>query len=121
MKTSPGKPSLRSALVSAINQREATLRNGTCQRRDYDAIRASIAKAEAFLRSYPFADDTRVQSWCKDHHHDLCRIVPGNQPRVLARLLFQEIERRVALAHATDNDPASLAGSVEHQDTHVKA
>lgn len=86
------KPSpLRHDLQAAIHQREASLRNGRCQRKDYDQIRVSIGRAETFLRGYPVATDQQVRDWCKGHVEDLTRIVPGNSPKLLARLLMDEL------------------------------
>ena len=79
---------LRFALQGAINSRTQTLRNGRCLRRDHDAIRVSIGKAEQFLRSYPVANDEQVKQWCVDHINDVTRIVPANQFRVLERLIM---------------------------------
>ena len=85
------KGPLRHDLQAAIHQREASLRNGRCQRKDHDQIRVSIGRAEQFLREWPFADDQRVRDWCKSHVEDLTRIVPGNAPRTLAKLLMDEL------------------------------
>lgn len=85
---------LRETLVSAINSRETTLRNGTCRRRDTGRVLASVGLARAFLASYPVADDQRVRQWCMLHVDDLCRIVPGNQPRVLAKLITDTLAER---------------------------
>lgn len=83
---------LRFALQGAINSRMASLRNGRCLRNDHDSIRVSIARAQAFLSNYPVANDERVQKWCREHIADVTRIVPGNQPRVLARLIMEELK-----------------------------
>ena len=86
------KPSLRHDLQGAIHQRDASLRNGRCKRTDYDQIRASIGRAQVFLDGYPFATDLQVREWCTGHVEDLVRIVPGNAPRTLARLLMDELK-----------------------------
>ena len=83
---------LRSDLQGAIHQRSASLRNGRCQRKDHTTIWVSIGKAQAFLNSYPVADDARVRAWCLAHHQDLGRIVPANSPRTLARLLMEALK-----------------------------
>jgi hypothetical protein len=49
----------------------------------------AIAFAEEFRLRYPVADDARVIAWCKQHHSFIGRIVPANQPAVLAALLGQ--------------------------------
>lgn len=79
---------LRAILAAEISSREATLRNGRCRRKDFDAIRVSIGRAQAFLRSYPVADDERVRSWCRDNREDVCRIVPASHAGRLAELLI---------------------------------
>lgn len=86
----PSDP-LRHALQGAINQRTSALRNNRSGRKDYDQIRASIGRAEVFLRGYPCATDEQVREWCKSHVEDMTRIVPGNAPRTLARLLMDEL------------------------------
>lgn len=83
--------SLRSALVDAVTARRRALRNGWSRRKDIGALWASIGRAERFLESYPFASDERVREWCLAHMDDVCRIVPGNQPRVLARLVMDAL------------------------------
>ena len=82
---------LRHTLQGAINQRNSALRNNRSGRKDYDQIRVSIGRADQFLREWPFADDQRVRDWCKSHVEDLSRIVPGNAPRTLAKLLMEEL------------------------------
>lgn len=72
------------------------MRNGRSHRKDHDAIRAAIGRAEAFLRSYPMASDERVRDYCRAHTGDITMIVPGNQPRVLARLIMDELAKRSA-------------------------
>lgn len=88
------KGPLRHDLQAAIHQREASLRNGRCQRKDHDQIRVSIGRAQVFLNGYPFATDQQVRDWCKGHVEDLTRIVPGNSPKLLARLLMDELRDR---------------------------
>ena len=88
----PSSP-LRHDLQGAINQRTAALRNGRSGRKDYDQIQVSIGRAIVFLRGYPFATDEQVRDWCKSHVEDLTRIVPGNAPRTLARLLMDELTK----------------------------
>ena len=85
---------LRHALQGAINQRDASLRNGRCQRKDYDQIRVSIGRAQVFLNGYPVATDEQVRTWCLAHVDDLTRIVPGNAPLTLARLLMDSLQTR---------------------------
>lgn len=85
---------LREELTKAIEDRERTLSMGWCKRKDYDQIRVSIGRAKTFLIGYPVATDEQVREWCKAHTEDLCRIVPGNQPRRLARLLMDELRRK---------------------------
>ena len=92
------KPSLRQDLQGAIHQRDASLRNGRCKRTDYDQIRASIGRAQVFLNGYPFATDLQVREWCTGHVEDLVRIVPGNAPRTLARLLMDELTPKLKVA-----------------------
>lgn len=86
---------LRWALQSAIHARNRTLSMGWSRRKDHDAIRTSIGRAEVFLRSYPVAGDEQVREWCVRHRDDVSRIVPGNQPRVLSRLLMDELRTSV--------------------------
>ena len=50
---------LREALQSAVNQRNASLYNDRCHRKDINALRASIGRAEVFLRSFPVAETAR--------------------------------------------------------------
>ena len=68
-----------------------TLRNGSCRRKDYEAIRTAMDLARKFLGSYPFASDQRVRDWCLAHRDAAVRIVPGSQRRVLERLLVDEL------------------------------
>jgi hypothetical protein len=79
---------LREVLSGAIASRQAAMR-GTRGRRDWGDLRVSIAFAEQFLINYPVADDARVVAWCRQHHTFVGRIVPANQPAVLAALLGQ--------------------------------
>lgn len=92
MKQPPSE--LRHVLQGAINARTAAMRNGRSLRRDHDRVRAAIGRAEAFLRSYPVASDERVLAWCREHIEDVTLIVPGNTPRVLARLIMDELRGR---------------------------
>lgn len=84
---------LRETLISAISAREATIRNGRCRRKDLNALRAAMGRAWVFLSAYPTASDDRVKEWCRAHHKDVAMIVPGNSPRVLARLIMEELAR----------------------------
>lgn len=84
--------SLREQLRAAVSMRAAALRNGRSYRKDVDALRAAIGRAETFLASYPVADDERVRTWCLANIRDLALIVPGNRPTVLARLLMEELK-----------------------------
>jgi hypothetical protein len=79
---------LREVLDGAIASRQAAMR-GTRGRRDWGDLRVSIAFAEEFRLRYPVADDARVIEWCRKHHSFVGRIVPANQPAVLAALLGQ--------------------------------
>ena len=90
--------SLRQDLQGAIHQRDASLRNGRCKRTDYDQIWVSIGRAQVFLNGYPFATDLQVRQWCRGHVEDLVRIVPGNAPRTLARLLMNELTPKLKVA-----------------------
>ncbi len=91
------KPSpLRHTLQGAINSRHAALRNGRSQRKDYDRIRAAIGRAEVFLNGYPFATDEQVRAYCLAHVEDVTMVVPGNQPRVLARLVMDVLTNTTA-------------------------
>ena len=90
--------SLRHDLQGAIHQRDASLRNGRCKRTDYDQIWVSIGRAQVFLNGYPFATDLQVRQWCRGHVEDLVRIVPGNAPRTLARLLMNELTPKLKVA-----------------------
>lgn len=91
------RSSLRADLVSAITARRRALQNGWSRRKDIPALWASIGRAERFLESYPYADDDRVRAWVADHVDDVCRIVPGNQHRTLARLIMEHLEEAVAV------------------------
>ncbi len=77
---------LRQVLSGAIASRQAAMR-GTRGRRDWTEIRTAILFAEQFQINYPHADDTRVRAWCKANATFVGRIVPANQPAVLAALL----------------------------------
>lgn len=89
---------LRHVLQGAINAREAAMRNGRSLRKDHDRVRVAIGRAEAFLRSYPTASDERVLAWCREHLQDVTLIVPGNTPRVLARLIMDGLRGRTMAA-----------------------
>ena len=84
---------LRHTIQGAINSRHAALRNGRSQRKDYDRIRAAIGRAEVFLNGYPFATDEQVRAYCTANVGDIALIVPGNQPRVLARLINEKLKQ----------------------------
>ena len=77
---------LREVLDGAIASRQAAMR-GTRGRRDFGDIKVAIAFAEQFRINYPVADDARVVAWCRQHHSFVGRIVPANQPAVLAALM----------------------------------
>ncbi|HNR56113.1 MAG TPA: hypothetical protein PKJ19_13165 [Flavobacteriales bacterium] len=85
---------LRHTLQGAINSRHAALRNGRSQRKDLDRVRAAIGRAEVFLSGYPYATDEQVRAYCRGNLEDITLIVPGSQPRVLARLVMDELETR---------------------------
>lgn len=76
---------LREELRSAVNMRQAALRNGRSRRKDIDRLRAAVGRAEVFLYRYPWSDDVRVREWCVEHSADVELIVPGNKPALLAR------------------------------------
>ena len=78
---------LRRELVSAVNQRKAALRNGRSHRKDVDALRNAIMKAEVFLWGFPHASDETVRRWCVNNLHYVVLIVPGNNDGQLARLV----------------------------------
>jgi len=82
------KKPLREVLDGAIASRQAAMR-GTRGRGDWANIRVAIAFAEQFRINYPVADDDRVIAWCRQHHSFIGRIVPANQPAVLAALMGQ--------------------------------
>lgn len=84
---------LRHALQGAINSRRAAMRNGRSYRKDQDRVNAAIGRAEVFLSSYPFASDEQVRAYARANVEDLTLIVPGNQPRVLARILMDELTK----------------------------
>lgn len=85
---------LRQALQGAINQRDASLRNGRCQRTDYDQIRVSIGRAQVFLNGYPVATDEQVREWCLAHWLDVRRIVPKNADGTFDRLMYEPLHTR---------------------------
>ena len=67
---------LREALQSAVNQRNTAMRNGRSYRKDIDALRASIGRAQVFLGSY--TSDQSVCEWIRTHLDDMGRIRIGN-------------------------------------------
>ena len=91
------RSSLRAELVSAITARRRALQNGWSRRKDIHELWASIGRAERFLESYPFADDAMVRAWISAHVDDVCRIVPGNAHRQLARLVMEHPEEAVTV------------------------
>ena len=91
------RSSLRAELVSAITARRRALQNGWSRRKDIHELWASIGRAERFLESYPFADDDRVRAWISGHVDDVCRIVPGNAHRQVARLVMEHPEEAVTV------------------------
>lgn len=88
------KPTLRETLASALRGRKAALRNGRSHRKDIVALNAGMGRIEAFLNSYPYADDARVRQWCEAHVDDVAMVVPGNSPTSLARLVSDALGRR---------------------------
>lgn len=66
---------LRQALQSAVNQRNASLWTQRCHRKDIDALRASIGRAEVFLKGYPAATDERVREYVMANTDDIGRIL----------------------------------------------
>ena len=91
------RSSLRTELVSAVTARRRALQNGWSRRKDIPALWASISRAERFLESYPYADDERVRAWISGHVDDVCRIVPGNAHRQLARLVMEHLGEAVTV------------------------
>jgi hypothetical protein len=87
----PSEP-LRHTLQGAINARTSAIRNNRSYRKDLDLVRAAIGRAEVFLRSYPYATDEQVRNYCTIHLKDITMIVPGNTPRVLARLIMDVLQ-----------------------------
>jgi hypothetical protein len=85
--TMTNKP-LREVLDGAIASRQAAMR-GKRGRGDWANIRVAIAFAEQFRINYPVADDARVVAWCRKNATFVARIVPANQPAVLAALMGQ--------------------------------
>lgn len=83
---------LRSVLLQATEDRDRMVRNGWSRRKDIDRLRAAIGRATVFLNAYPYADDERVRHWCLAHHEDVAMIVPGNNPRALARLVMRSLK-----------------------------
>ncbi len=84
--------SLRTELQQAVDDRDRMLSMGWSRRKDIDRLRAAIGRATVFLNAYPYADDERVRHWCLAHHEDVAMIVPGNNPRALARLVMQSLK-----------------------------
>ena len=78
---------LRTTLASALNMRLAAMRNGRSHRKDGDTLNAAIMLAQQFLTSYPFADDARVKTWCRQHRDHVQVLVPGNMPKMLVALM----------------------------------
>ena len=98
------RSSLRAELVSAVTARRRALQNGWSRRKDIHALFASIGRAEQFLMSYPYADDDRVRAWISGHVDDVCRIVPGNAHRQLARLVMEHLEPTVTAQGAKQTE-----------------
>ena len=46
-----------------------------------------------FLNGYPYATDEQVRAYCTANVGDIALIVPGNQPRVLARLINEKLKQ----------------------------
>jgi hypothetical protein len=67
---------LRDHLQSAVNQRTASLWTQRCHRKDIDALRASIGRAQVFLGSY--TSDQSMCEWIRTHLDDMGRIRIGN-------------------------------------------
>ena len=89
---------LREQLRAAVSMRSAAMRNGRSRRKDLDALRAAIGRAESFLTSYPMATDERVRTWCLGNLRDVTMIVPGNRPTMLARLIMDGLKPNEAAA-----------------------
>lgn len=85
---------LREALQAAINQRETTLRNGTCKRTDYDQIRVSIGRAQVFLNGYRAASDQRVCEHIRQNLDDLGRILLGTAKGPLMQEYLKALKER---------------------------
>lgn len=88
----PSKVPLRETLRTAVSKRRELLWRGVSRRKDQAFLWAAIGRAEAFLTSYPYADDARVRRWCIEHHADVAMIVPGNNPTALARLVMMKLK-----------------------------
>lgn len=67
---------LRDHLQSAVNRRNASLWTQRCHRKDIDALRASIGRAQVFLGSY--TSDQSMCEWIRTHLDDMGRIRIGN-------------------------------------------
>jgi len=85
---------LREHLRSAVNQRNASLYNDRCHRKDIEALRASIGRAEVFLRSFPVADDRRVCEHVKNNLDDLGRILLSNSKGPLMKVYMGYLKER---------------------------
>ena len=85
---------LREHLRSAVNQRNASLYNDRCHRKDINALRASIGRAEVFLRSFPVADDRRVCEHVKANLDDLGRILLSNSKGPLMKVYMGYLKER---------------------------
>lgn len=92
---------LRHELQAAIHSMRRALKHGWTQRKDAQAVHNSLDKAQAFLNSYPYATDERVEQWCFDNHKALGDIIPVAHHRRLARLLNSELAARA------DHKPAA--------------
>lgn len=66
--------------------RLAAMRNGRSHRKDSDGLNAAIMHTQQFLASYPYADNTRVKAWCRQHHEHVQMLVPGNRAQMLIAL-----------------------------------
>jgi|JI10StandDraft_1071094.scaffolds.fasta_scaffold61813_3 hypothetical protein len=85
---------LREALQSAVNQRNTAMRNGRSYRKDIDALRASIGRAEVFLGGYPVAADERVCEYVRANLDDLGRILLGNAKGPLMKVYKEALKQR---------------------------
>jgi hypothetical protein len=85
---------LRDHLQSAVNQRTASLWTQRCHRKDIDALRASIGRAEVFLGGYPVAADERVCEYVRANLDDLGRILLGNAKGPLMKVYKEALKQR---------------------------